>query len=251
MLRSLKTMLGYKVRATDGEIGEVADFYFDALDWFVRYLVADTGSWLAERLVLLSPTVLGWADAEDKTFDVVLTRKQVEASPPVERDMPVSRQLEAELHKHYDWVPYWQAPFPFAVTSAAVAVQDSVEEEEDTADGDPHLHSTREVTGYHIYASDGEIGHVDDLIIEDELWVVRYLTVDTGNWLPGKKVLLVPSWVQQIDWLEHMVYVDLSRESIEKSPEFDPSTAVNRDYEERLYDYYGRRKYWEESEQGG
>jgi len=241
-------MFGYELQASDGEMGKVADFYLDDLAWFVRYLVADTGSWLTERLVLLSPLVLGWADAESKTFHVALTREQVEASPPIERDMPVNRQLEAELHRHYDWVPYWQAPFPFAGTSGALAAQSSAEEEEVETQGDPHLHSTREVTGYHIYATDGDIGHVDDLIVEDESWVIRYLVVDTGNWLPGKRVLMVPSWVQQVNWLERMVYVDLKRESIRNSPEFDPRAPVNRDYEERLYDYYGRRKYWEESE---
>ncbi|HSJ53829.1 MAG TPA: PRC-barrel domain-containing protein [Anaerolineae bacterium] len=248
MLRSLKTMFSYELQATDGEIGKVADFYFDDLTWYVRYLVADTGSWLAERQVLLSPLVLGWADAESKTFNVALTREQVEASPPIERDMPVDRQVEAELHRHYAWVPYWQAPFPFAATSSAVVAAETGAEEKGEEQGDPHLHSVREVTGYHIYATDGDIGHVDDLVVEDDSWVIRYLVVDTGNWLPGKRVLMVPSWVQQVDWLERMVYVDLKRESIRNSPEFDPREPVNRDYEERLYDYYGRRKYWEETE---
>lgn len=250
MLRSLKTMFGYELQASDGQMGKVADFYFDELNWFVRYLVADTGTWLSERLVLLSPTALGFADPEKKTLGVALTREQIESSPPIERDMPVSRQMEAELHRHYDWVPYWQAPFPFVGTSAAVAVQDSSDEEYEV-EGDPHLHSVREVTGYHINATDGDIGHVDDLVVEDESWVIRYLVIDTRNWLPGKKVLLVPSWVQQVEWLERMVYVDLKRETIANSPEFDASAPVNRDYEERLYDYYGRRKYWEEPEQGG
>lgn len=245
MLRSLKNMLGYELQATDGEMGKVADFLFEDLGWFVRYLVVDTGSWLAERLVLLPPLVLGQADAEDETLRVSLTKGQVEASPPIERDMPVSRQMEAEIHRHYDWVPYWQAPFPFVGTTSAVSAHHRAEEEVAT-DGDPHLHSVREVTGYHIYATDGDIGHVDDLIVEDESWVVRYIVVDTGNWLPGKRVLMVPSWVQQVDWLERMVSVDLKRESIRNSPEFDPGEPVNRDYEERLYDYYGRRKYWEE-----
>jgi len=249
MLRSLKTMFGYELRASDGAIGKADDFLFDAVAWFVRYLVADTGGWLTGRQVLLSPLVLGWADAESKTFDVGLTREQVEASPPIDRDMPVSRQMEAELHRHYDWVPYWQSPFPFAGTSAAVAARSIAPDvDADEAQGDPNLHSVREVTGYHIYATDGDIGHVDDFIVEDDSWAVRYLVVDTGNWLPGKKVLLVPSWVQQVNWLERAVYIDLKRESIRNSPEFDPGAPVNRDYEERLFDYYGRRKYWEEPE---
>ena len=246
MLRSLKNVLGYDLQASDGTLGRVADFYFEDLAWTVRYLVADTGSWLAKRLVLLSPTVLIRADAEEKSLRVALTREQIEASPPMARDVPVSRQMEAELHRYYDWVPYWQAPFPFGVTAAS-----GEREGDEAVQGDPHLRSVREVTGYHIYANDGDIGHVDDLIVEDESWALRYLVVDTGNWLPGRRVLLVPSWVQQIDWLERMVYIDLRRESIRNSPEFDPRAPVNRDYEERLYDYYGRRSYWDESEGEG
>jgi len=250
MLRSLNKIIGYRLQAVDGEIGKVDDFYFEDLSWLVRYLVADTGTWLAERLVLLSPVVLGQADWETKGIPVQLTQEQIENSPPVTADLPVSRQLEAELHKYYNWVPYWQAGVPFAGTTTAVATQARIEQAADqipgdVAQGDPHLQSVREVSGYHIYARDGEMGHVDDFIVEDESWTVRYLVIDTGNWLPGRRVLLVPSWVQKVDWSERMVYVDLQKDTIRESPLFDPSVPINRDYEQRLYDYYGRPAYWE------
>lgn len=111
-------------------------------------------------------------------------------------------------------------------------------------EADPHLRSTREVIGYHIQANDGGIGHVDDFIAGGEDWVIRYMIVDTRNWLPGRKVLVAPTWVKRVDWAKRDVYVDLSRETIENSPEFDPSAPVNREYELRLYDYYGRPRYW-------
>jgi hypothetical protein len=117
-------------------------------------------------------------------------------------------------------------------------------EERDEQESDPHLRSTREVIGYHIQARDGEIGHVEDLIVEDEIWFIRYLVIDTRNWLPGRKVLVAPAWAEQVNWVERRVYLDLSRETVKNSPEFDPSMPVNREYEVRLYDYYGRPKYW-------
>jgi hypothetical protein len=118
------------------------------------------------------------------------------------------------------------------------------QEEKEERHSDPHLRSTREVIGYHIQARDGEIGHVDDLIVDDELWYLRYLVIDTRNWLPGRKVLVAPAWAEQVSWIERKVYIDLKRETIKNSPEFDPSMPVNREYEVQLYDYYGRPRYW-------
>jgi sporulation protein YlmC with PRC-barrel domain len=106
------------------------------------------------------------------------------------------------------------------------------------------LRSLEEVKGYHIQATDGKIGHVEDFIVDDESWEIRYLVVDTRKWLHGKQVLLSPKWIQEIKWLESNVYVDLSREAVRNSPKYDPFSPVNREYEIRLYDYYGRPKYW-------
>jgi len=239
MLRSLKELYGYTIRAVDGDIGKVDEFYFDDHRWTVRYLVADTGNWLVGRRVLLSTACLGWPDWEKRVFPVTLTKEQVENSPPIGVDEPVSRQMEKELHGYYGWRPYW------SITAASVAVPVTTRRKEEAMEeADPHLRSTREVIGYHIQANDGGIGHVDDFIAGGEDWVIRYMIVDTRNWLPGRKVLVAPTWVKRVDWAKRDVYVDLSRETIENSPEFDPSAPVNREYELRLYDYYGRPRYW-------
>jgi hypothetical protein len=176
--------------------------------------------------------------------------EQVEHSPHISTDEPVSRQIETDLHTYYGWTPYWRRglpPFGLGAAAAAETLARAAKEkdEKDEQKGDPHLRSTREVIGYHIQARDGEIGHVEDFVIDDEAWFIRYLVIDTRNWLPGRKVTLAPTWAEQVSWFERKVHVDLNRETVKNSPEFVPSMPVNREYEVRLYDYYGRPYYWE------
>jgi len=243
MLRSIRSLRGFAVSTTDGEIGRVHSFLFDGRSWVVRYLVVDIGGWLPGRKVLIAATALRRPDWQDRVFPVEMTREQVQNSPDIDTDMPVSRQRETELHKHYSWTPYWGTGY-----GAAVFTMPSVEQEEkpseETVKGDPNLRSTREVIGYRIHAIDGQIGHVDDFIVSDEDWIIRYLVVDTRNWLPGRSVLISPEWVRDISWEDQEVWVDVASETIEDSPPYDPSAPVNREYEVQMYDYYGRPKYW-------
>ena len=252
MLRSLKSLRDYVIRTVDGDIGNVYGFLFDDQSWIIRYLVVETGNWLMGRKVLLSTTALGKPLWEEKAFPVMLSKEQVEESPDIATEKPVSRQMEEDLHRYYNWSPYWRPAMPAAGVGAAAAAETLVEEEREEEEeieigktvSDPHLRSTREVTGYHIQAIDDEIGHVEDFIADDENWIIRYLVVDTRNWLPGKSVIVSPTWVQEVNWIERQVHVDLHRQTIEASPEFDPSKPINREYEVRLYDYYGRPRYW-------
>ena len=231
-MRSVKELRGYSIRATDGEIGRVHEFLFDDLTWTIRYLVVDTGDWLPGRKVLVSPAAVDRPDAEAESLAVGLTQAQVEDSPPLEADAPVSRQIESDLHEYYGWVPYWRTGVPAAgpgpiaaapVMAAEGARAPEAAEEEGKPPIDPHLRSTREVTGYHIEARDGDVGHVDDFVGEDDRWIIRYLVVDTGNWLPGRKVLIAPTWSEVVNWAQRIVSVDLKRETVEKSPEFNQS----------------------------
>jgi hypothetical protein len=250
MLRSMKDLTKYTFKAKDGDVGRVHDFYFDDSTWTVRYLVVDTGRWLPGRQVLLSPQSIERMDWEAREIHLDLSRKKIEDGPQPAQDSPVSRQHEQELHAHYGWEAYWLA-VPGAMGTAAAAPHvrtspagSSREAEGLDSEGDPNLRSLREVTQYDIEATDGSIGVVDDLLCEDDLWVIRYLTVDTRKWLPGKSVLLARDWVDEIDWAKHHVKVNLSRDKLKNSPAFDPTAPVNRQYEERLYDFYGRPRYW-------
>jgi hypothetical protein len=241
MLRSIKDLHHYSIEATDGHFGVVYAFYFDDLRWTIRYMVVDTGAWLPGRRVLISPTAIGKPQWEMKQLPVNLTQEQIEHSPDMDTDQPVSRQYQTALHEYFAWLAYWTvAP----IGPGTVAMPPELVEEYAAESGDPHLRSTQEVIDYNIETKDGDLGHVADFIVDDEDWTIRYMVVDTGNWLPGKQVLVAPDWITEVNWGEAKVHVDLTKEAIRNSPEYDPNETVNRVYEERLYDFYGRPKYW-------
>jgi len=248
MLRSAKDLNGYVLKATDDEIGRCKDFLFDDEEWTVRYMVADTGKWLPGRKVLISPISLGEPDWTSRVFPITLNKEQVENAPSLSEDAPVSRQYEARWFKYYRYPYYWGGDGlwgpgvePAGLAAGERGFAETVEEEDL---GDSHLRSVDEVAGYHIQATDGEIGHVEDFILDDLNWTLRYVVVDTRNWLPGRKVLVAPVWVDSVDWAKEKAIVDLTREDVKNSPEYDPAAPVNREYEARLYDFYGRPKYW-------
>ncbi|MBD3181589.1 PRC-barrel domain containing protein [Candidatus Poribacteria bacterium] len=243
MLRVVKEIYDYNIRTTDGKIGEVNDFYFDDQFWKIRYLVVDTSKWLSGKKVLISPIALGEPNWVDRELPVSLTKVQVKESPDVDTDKPISRQQEVELHEYYSWPFYWDYE---ALANVGKMVNISEKKKAKIYEGkqDLHLRSMKEIVDYNIDAVDGEIGKVQDFVIEDKDWFVRYMVVDTRKWLPGKKVLISPEWVDRISWSDSRVYVDLPQEKIRNSPEFDPKQPVNREYEERLYDFYGRPRYW-------
>jgi hypothetical protein len=225
----------------------VDQFYFDDESWAIRYLVVNAGDWLGGRLVLVSPLALRQADWQSRLLDVALTKKQVEDSPPIDTHKPVSRQHEAAYLGYYGYPSYWAAPnyqAALAVQREAVAEAEELQARAQRDVADTHLRSTEAVTGYHIEAVDGEIGHVNDFIVDDETWAIRYLEVDTRNWLPGKKVLVSPQWINRVSWTDSKVYVDLRRETIQNGPEWVDSVPVTREYEHRLYNYYARSPYW-------
>jgi len=254
MLRSVNNLVNCGIEATDGKIGKVSEFYFDDEKWTVRYLVVDTGGWLTDRKVLISPAALGDVDWNSRKLHVEMTRERVQNSPDIDTDKPVSRQHEKQYDDYYGYPYYWGGPslwgpvaFPIYPPpyreNASSSIQGEIAAAERQQD-DVHLRSTREVTDYHIDASDGEIGHVEDFLIDDESWTIRYIVVDTRNWWPGKKVLISPEWIEDLNWTDSTAHVDLSRDVIKNSPEYDES-AINRDYEKRLHEHYGRSEYWD------
>ncbi|MCJ7717471.1 MAG: PRC-barrel domain-containing protein [Anaerolineales bacterium] len=244
MLRSIKEMYNYKIHALDGDIGKVHEFFFDGRVWIVRYLVADTGFWLPGRKVLISRIALAPPVWDAQKFPVGLTKEQIENGPNIDTDKPVSRQHEIEMHEHYNWTPYWLGGGDGKVCPTTPLGKQSQKDVSEEQENDPQLRSTREVAGYKIRATDGEIGHVEDFIVDDEGWIIRYMVVDTRDWLPGKKVLIAPQWIERTYWGAEQVHVDLTKEAIKNCPEYHPSDPVNREYEIRMYDYYGQPKYW-------
>jgi len=245
MLHQAKTLTGYKLDSLDGEIGRVEKFYFDDKHWVVRYLVADTGNWLTGRDVLLSPYALGAVSTDKHHVTVDLSKKQIERSPGLERDKPVSSQFEESYYGYYGYPMYWSGaymwgPYPYIARDREQWKNRAKAEKS----WDPHLRSTSVVTGYHVESMDGAIGHIEDFVIDDETWAIRYLIVDTRNWWPGKRVLIAPQWIERVSWSESKVFIHLSREAIKNSPEFTDESALTRDYEDALHRHYNRRGYW-------
>ncbi|MEO6210034.1 MAG: PRC-barrel domain-containing protein [Gemmatimonadaceae bacterium] len=245
MLYSVSTLKGFALRSRVGDIGHVRDFYFDDGHWTIRYLVVNTGGWLAHRKVLISPYVLGSVSSEAESVAVDLTRKQIEESPSLESDKPVSRQYEEKYHGHFGWPMYWSGLY---IWGQYPVIERNPELWTETAApaprSDPHLRSTNDVSGHHVHAADGEIGHVDDFILDDSTWAIRYLVVDTSNRWPGKKVLVSPAWIDRVSWDEREVFVDLDRNVIREAPEYVPGTPLTREFESRLHRHYERPGYW-------
>jgi uncharacterized protein YrrD len=220
------------MHATDGEIGKVEEFYFDDQSWSIRYLILKTGDWLSGREVLISPEALIKGAWKTHSFPVNLTKEQISNSPDIDTAKPVSRQQEIELYGYYPWQPYWGSGFYAGglwdiSNSTPVVDQESLREVDDRSDKDPHLRSTKEVKGYHIHATDGDIGHVSDFIIDDQTWELEYLVVDTHNWLGGKKVLIAVKHVSKVQWADSKVYADLNIDFIKNSEAFETLKYMN------------------------
>lgn len=250
MLRDINSLKGYVIHATDGELGKVDEFYFDDKTWAIRYLVVKTGGWLSSRKVLISTAALKREpDWRARAMPVNLTREQVRNSPDIDTDKTVTRLHELELHKHYAWPLYWGEGFYSGGMSGGALYPPHAEKPNEDLAGEPQrpepqtsLQSTRAVTGYRLHAADGVIGHVENYIVDDANWAIRYLVAGTGTWLPGRKVLISPHWIERVEWETSEVFVDLTRLAIEASPQYDPSQPVSEDYESGLYDHYGRPK---------
>ncbi|WP_373551943.1 PRC-barrel domain-containing protein [Haliscomenobacter sp.] len=247
MLHKVKTLKEYKLNGIDGEIGKVHDLYFDDQFWTIRYLVANTGSWLTDNIVLISPYALATAIKAEKHIDISLTKKQIENSPPLESDKPVSQQFERDYYAYYGWPAYYTGSFMWGIYPQIRREEEITQEANLSAPTwDPHLRSANEVSDYYVHANDGDIGHVVDIIIDDETWAIRYLIIETSNWWSGKKVMVSPRWIDRVIWSKSKVYINLSQEAIKQSPEYSEEALLTRDYETALHRHYNRQGYWQE-----
>lgn len=250
MLRSLKELDGYVLKATDGDIGRCKDFLVDELTWTMRYMVADTGKWLPGKRVLISPIALGDPNWDEKRFPVLMTREQVEDAPGLDEHAPVTREFEIWYHKHYNWPYYWSGTGIWAsgIHPRALYVDPSIQEmpnDEDLGESGPdlehpHLHSVDEMVKYNVRATDGDIGHIEDFIVDDGDWNVRFAVAATRNWWPGKHVLIPMSRLDRVEWDDQALLVDMTREQVKEGPEYDPNLPINMDDQENLYDFAGR-----------
>lgn len=250
MKRNIKNLAGFTLKETDGEIGNIEDFYFDDITWKVRYLVVRTGNWFTGRKVLISPKSLQKMDLENEEFLVNLTQEQIKNSPDIDTEKPVSRQQEEQLYSYYPWGTYWGAdPNEHSAGIFGTMPSDLYNSDMESSEAqnivevqndDQHLRSTDNVTGYKIHATDGEMGKVVDFIIDCASWKINYLVVETGSWLDSRKVLLSVEWIKEVNWDNSVVIVSVTSDEVKNCPEFNMDQVLNESYGRSLYDYSGK-----------
>ena len=251
MIQPISALKGFAMEASDGRMGNIVDFLFDDASWKVRWLVVDCGTWLKRRKVLIHPSAVSYVNLLDEQFEVNLTKARVEGSPEWGEHQPVSQRMQNRLYDYYGWDPLWGGPYlgaavggmaspiaptPYLGFQTGAAQSFDIDESEL---GEPHLRSVVEVIGYHIHALDGDIGHVEDLLLDEEDWRLRYFVVDTRDWWFGKHVLIEAASVKDIEWSDRHVFLDVSRERVKSSPPWDPMVSFNELYRKQLHEHYG------------
>jgi hypothetical protein len=245
MRRSINSLIGYTMQATDGEIGEVREFYFDDQSWTVRYLIVKTGFWLFGRKVLISPQALQPTDWDNREFPVNLSKEQIRHSPDIDTDEPVSRQQEELLHAYYPWQGYWVGGLygvgAWGIMSTAPVRNETQDwRTEHRPGGDTHLRSTERVTGYRILANDGEFGKVINYIVDDTSWEILFLVIKLGTMTNPKRVIISTKWIKEVRWSDSSILVDVSIDKVNASPVYDETTYVDSPYEQLIFDHFGK-----------
>jgi hypothetical protein len=254
--------MGCSIGATDGEVGEVEDLYFDDQQWTIRYLVVETGAWLDRRRVLLSPQTIGRPDWDRKLLPASITTEQVKDSPEIDPNKPVSRQQESLILSHYRYPCYWEGAGPLTVGpnptvqppgsqfgwsdehfSRAIAAREQ-HTEHGAADAEQHLRSYNAVHHYSVRARDGDIGQVHGILFADDDWIIRYLIVQTGHWWLGHQILVAAQLIKEVSWLDSLFSVELTRQTLIDAPAYNPAEPLDRSQEIELFEYFGRAGYW-------
>jgi hypothetical protein len=254
MLRSMKDFEQYTIGAADGIIGRVRDFYFDDVAWVVRYLVVGIDEEPTGRNILISPIAIGRPNWSEKILPTALTRNQVNMSPNIDTDKPISRQHEMGYVGYYGYGNYWgggglwgggvypdllQAGLQINAPTESNTVRAGIQKP-----NNPHLRSGNELARYYVHAKDGDIGHVQGFVLDESSWAVRYIVVNTSNWWLGHQVVIAPEWIDNVDWANSKLLLNLTRQAVKDSPAYDPAATMHREQEVRVFSHYQREGYW-------
>ena len=209
MLHNLKELMGSSVIAADGEMGRVRNFQFDDILWTIRYLVVDVGTWLQRRNVVLPITTIEQPDWAKRIFHVSLTKEQMRDSPDVDTEKPVSRQQEIAMEEYWGKMAYWVSTHMEGGALIPTGRKYPVRTKED-----PDLRSAWDLLDYEIWATDGEIGYLEGLIMDETSWHLGYLDVKAGDWLQSRSLLIPTRWVKSISWADLRINLHHSRDGL-------------------------------------
>ncbi|HVI88129.1 MAG TPA: PRC-barrel domain-containing protein [Dongiaceae bacterium] len=246
MLRSIEELESYPIRATDGEIGVMKDLYFDEKAWVVRYLLVETGNWLSSRRVLIPALSVGRSEWLDNVIEVTITKAQVMHSPDVDACKPASRQHETDYLAYNGYADYWGgAGFREGLLSAGeVAAGHSESDQERGEGGGTHLRSAEAIAHYAMHARDGDIGHLEGLLVDVRTWALRYVIASTSNWLLGDRIVIPVKAIESVNWPDATVSLDLPRAVLKAAPRYDDEVRLDRRQEASIHRYYGQPGYW-------
>ncbi|PSL50806.1 PRC-barrel domain protein [Salsuginibacillus halophilus] len=253
MLFEAKKLRNFGVITSDGELGKIDDVYMDEDQWVIRYLVVNRKPLLPGGKVLVSPIAVERMDINGQTIHLNVTKEELEEAPGKEEAEPITRKKELELHHHFGYGYYWPAqgmwgsfPYPHQLRVEAPHHQ---RPQELPNEEEIKVRSLKEMTGdwsgYDVEGSDGDIGTIDDVIVEDDTWNIRYISVDTGRLFSTGHAVLSSSWILHTEDEEKKVRVKMARHEVQAAPEYVPGQPLDREFEERLFDHYDQEKYWE------
>lgn len=244
MLIHTKDLKEFLIVSRDKIKGSIIDMYFDDLFWNIQYVVVTTGGLLEEKSIIISHAALGEPDKDNKALPVFV---DLDTEDDEQKSIPPKPISETKF-KNATRILKWPLDKLNLQSLSSNEMKNLVtnmvmDEKQKNKQINPHLRSWEEVLGYNIQAKNGEIGHVDDFIVDSDNWKIRYLIIDTRNWLPGgKDVLISPAWIERIKWSNNLVYIDLKKEAIKNSPEYNSNEPLDDQFELRLFKYYGRQR---------
>jgi hypothetical protein len=246
MLLKTAKLTEYRIELSSEIRGSIFEMYFDDLFWNIQYLLMTSENMEKDKIAIISHLALGKPDDKSKTIPIVGKQGRNEGK---EKSTVLKTKEEAES---IDPIQIIELPEEYStiISRNKKATKDLIitilkDKNAIYLPSTNHLRSHNEVLGYNIQAKDGDlIGHVDNFILEGNTWKLRYLIVDTRNWLTGgKKILLSPAWIEKINWSSNLVAIDLSKSSIIESPSYDPNKPLDNRFEMKLYKYYGRHHF--------
>lgn len=259
MLRSIIDLEDYRLQTAAGNIGRLKDFTFDDKAWVIRYLVVDIGAWPKKHLVLISPIALGAPNWLAKTIPVLLSKSQIQNSPPFDPQKPITKQHEIEHLSYYNYPYYWGGPslwgkdiYPnrfstgsggFNAPPFELRVPEPPDMEDETH-AEHELHGGFDTMGIRVTSGDVDIGLVKDLLIDEDSWAIRYMVVNTGDWWPNQQVLIAPQWIGALNWVSKTISIQMSQAEVKTAPHCDPSVTIDRDLELALHAHYRQPGYW-------
>jgi len=252
MLKPISSFLGSSVYAKNTLIGKVEDFYFDDQSWAIRYMIVNTGGWLAGKQVLVSPLGIQSGDSDHRRIELNMSPEQVQHSPSINSEMPVSKQQEAEYYDYFHWPYYWHGA---GIWGIAPSIEDALDRpfpielrSKEIEQPHNHLRDLKEILKYHIRATDRQFGHVNDFMFDDRDWVIRYFVIKSSSWFSTNRTLISTKWIEGIRWEDRVFQVGLHSKKMKGAPQFRPDLPIDRSYENKLHEYYNQPIYWEDQE---